>query len=80
MTIHLKPDLQVILEAEVASGRFLSIEEALEAAVRGLAGEAQDDLSWARPYLAEAEADVAAGRTRTHEKVWARIEERIGRS
>ncbi len=80
MTIHLKPDLQVMLEAEVASGRFLSVEDALEAAVRGLAGKARDDLTWAGPYLAVADADVAAGRTRTHEEVWARIEERIGRS
>ncbi len=82
MTIHLKPDLEAILRAQVAAGNFASIEEALEAAILGLAADAQEpdgDLSWAKPYLAEAEADIAAGRTVGHEDVWARINQRFGK-
>lgn len=70
MTIHLRPDLEAILQAQVAAGRFESVDAALEAAIQGMA-MAQGDLSWATPFLAEADADIAAGRVRTHAQVWA---------
>lgn len=80
MTIHLKPDLQAVLEAEVAAGRFMSVDEALEAAVLGLTGPIDDDLSWAKPLLAEADRDISSGRTSSHDDVWSRIEKRLSRS
>ena len=55
MTIHLKPDLEAILKAQVEIGNYASIEEALEAAVRSLIRaniDPNEDLSWAKPFLA----------------------------
>lgn len=80
MNIELKPDLEAILAEQVRSGHFASIEEALEAAVRGLAADAQGDLSWAKPYLDEADKDIAEGRTVSHDEVWARMEKRFGKN
>ena len=82
MTIHLKPDLEAILKAQVEIGNYASIEEALEAAVRSLIRaniDPNDDLSWAKPYLDEADAEIAAGRTLSHDEVWADLEQRLGK-
>ena len=84
MTIHLKPDLEALLKTQVDLGKYPTVEAALEAAIRALA-EAEaarpsedDDLSWAKPYLEEAERDIEAGRVRTHDEVWASITKRFG--
>ena len=79
MNIRLKPDLEAILKKHVVAGDFLSVEDALAAAIQGLDAAVPGDLSWAKPYLAEADADIEAGRTRPHDEVWADIEKHIGK-
>ena len=61
MNISLPVEQQEWLEAEVAAGRFASIDEALAAAVAELKALFEDDLSWAKPYVDEARAEVARG-------------------
>ncbi len=84
MTIHLRPDLEALLKMQVDLGNYPSIEAALEAAVRAFAEADTDlvpedaDLSWAKPYLEEADRDIAEGRVRPHGEVWADIEKRFG--
>ena len=81
MTIHVRPDLAAILEQQVAAGHFKTVEDALEAAILGLAIEPEDDhdLSWAKPYLAEADKAIAEGRTFTEEETFAELEQRYGK-
>ncbi len=79
MNVRLKPDLEAILKKHVATGDFLSIEEALEAAVRGLDANVPGDLSWAKPYLAEADVDIAAGRTVSEDEAFSELEHRYGK-
>jgi Arc/MetJ-type ribon-helix-helix transcriptional regulator len=49
MNITLPADQREWLEAEIAAGRFMSINDALAAAVAELMSIDADDLSWARP-------------------------------
>lgn len=84
MTIHLKPEFEALLKTQVDLGNYPTVEAALEAAIRALA-EAEaampsedDDLSWAKPYLEEAERDIEAGRVLTLDEVRASIEKRFG--
>jgi Arc/MetJ-type ribon-helix-helix transcriptional regulator len=73
MTINLTPEQQKCLEAAVAAGQFTSVEDAVRLAVdRLMLDEAeQGDLSWAKPYLDEARAEVARGETLPMEEVFA---------
>jgi hypothetical protein len=54
LEIDLKPDAEAYLKAQVASGRFSSVEEAIDALARDdeIAHAEIDaaDLSWAEPY------------------------------
>ena len=65
MNIRLKPDTEEWLKAQVAAGRFESIEEAVEALVaedRLTQAELDaTDLSWAQPYIEEGLAAIEAG-------------------
>src|SRR3954451_3920816 len=62
MTVTLTPEQMRWLEEAVAQGRFSSVEEAVAVAVVGLQTSLeQDDLSWAKPYLDEAEARIERG-------------------
>ena len=73
MTITLTPGQQKRLEAAVAAGQFASVEEAVRFAVDHLVltDAARDDLSWAKPYLDEARAQIARGETISLEEVFA---------
>jgi len=77
MNIRLKPDTEEWLKAQVAEGRFESVEEAVEALVAEdrLEQERLDamDLSWAKPYIEEGLADIEAGRTIPAEQVHAEL-------
>jgi hypothetical protein len=69
------------LEAQVAAGHFPSIEAAVQAAIAaamidGAQIEA-DDLEWAKPYVDEAQADVARGDVLTHAEHKARMAARL---
>lgn len=87
MKIDLQPDIESILQQQVELGDFATVEAALAAAVRlafsgrTLPGEVDpaEDLSWAKPYLAEADADIAAGRLLTETEAYADLERRYGK-
>lgn len=64
MKIDLRPDQKQWLEAEVASGRFGSISEAVEMAIAGLMIGEADDLAWAKPLVNGAHASVVNGDAR----------------
>ncbi len=85
MTIAIRPEIVRLLEAQVASGRFSSVEAAIEAlALDDAAAEAdltRADLSWAKPLVERGLADIAAGQTKpasdVHEALRARY--RLGK-
>jgi antitoxin ParD1/3/4 len=79
MNITLPADQQKWLEAEVAAGRFESIDDALAAAVAELMLIDADDLAWARPYVEEARASVARGEVIAGEEFFHRLEGRLDR-
>ena len=66
MTITLTPEQLKWLEAEVAAGRFSSIEDAVRVAVADLMAikyeERDDELVRLRTLIDEGDADIAAGR------------------
>jgi antitoxin ParD1/3/4 len=72
MTITLTPEQQKRLEAAVATGQFASVEEAVRLAVDQLVpADDLGDLSWAKPYLDEARAQIARGESHSVEEVFA---------
>ena len=80
MTITLTPDQEASLSALVAAGDFASIEAAARALLdERLAERAieDDDCAWAKPYLEEAEADIAQGDVITLEEHRARNASRL---
>ena len=84
MEIDLKPDTEDWLKAQVARGRFTSLDEAVEALVREdrLAQSEIEgiDLAWAKPFLARGLADVEAGRTIPADQVHADLRARFAPS
>lgn len=81
MNVRLKPHTEEWLKAQVAEGRFASLEEAIEILVREDQAAHDDldqaDLAWARSYLAEGLADVEAGRTMPADEVHAELRTRF---
>lgn len=74
MNIRLKPDTEEWLKAQVAEGRFESVEEAVEALVADDRAQASDeDLSWAKPYIEEGLAALAKGDVIPAEQVHAEL-------
>lgn len=65
MNVSLPKEQLEWLEAEVAAGRFSSIDEALAVAIAELKAIHEDDLAWAKPYVEEAREQVARGKTLT---------------
>jgi antitoxin ParD1/3/4 len=61
MTITLPPGLQKWLEAQVAAGRFSSVDDAIAVAVADLMAIDEDNLAWAKPDVDEARAAAARG-------------------
>lgn len=61
MTITLPPNQSAWLEAEVAAGRFPSVQEAVQYAVADMMTVAADDFEWARPLIEAADASLARG-------------------
>ena len=76
MNISLPIEQQEWLEAEVAAGHFSSIDEAVAAAVAELKALIEDDLTWAKPYVDEARAEVARGDTISGEEFLEWLDER----
>jgi Arc/MetJ-type ribon-helix-helix transcriptional regulator len=79
MTITLTPEQQKRLEAAVAAGQFASVEEAVRIAVDHLVptNVERDDLSWAKPYLDEARAQIARGESISLEEFNAHVDKRL---
>jgi len=78
MTISLTPEQQAWLKAHVERGEFRSIDEAArqlidERMAERMAEEA-DELAWAKHYVDEALADVAAGKVLTRQEHEARMD------
>jgi predicted transcriptional regulator len=77
MNIRLKPDTEEWLQAQVAEGRFESIEQAVEIYLDESRRDQEEldtaDLSWAQPYIEEGLADLEAGRVHPAEEVFAEI-------
>jgi Arc/MetJ-type ribon-helix-helix transcriptional regulator len=61
MDVRLSPAHQKWLADQVSSGRFSSIDAALAWVVEGMMSVADDELEWARPLLALAEASLVQG-------------------
>ena len=83
MNIRLKPDTEEWLKAQVAEGRFESIEQAVEIYLdESRRNEELDnaDLSWAQPYIDKGLADIEAGRVYPAEQVHAEIRAMFARS
>jgi len=66
MNIRLSPEQVAWLEAKVATGQFLSVEEAAAAAISDSMASESEDLAWARPLVDAARASVESGQFRTH--------------
>jgi Arc/MetJ-type ribon-helix-helix transcriptional regulator len=78
MTITLTPEQQKWLEAEVAAGRLKSVEEAVRTAVDLMLMPVDTtDLSWAKPYLDVARAQIERGEFVTHAEFKRDLTERI---
>jgi Arc/MetJ-type ribon-helix-helix transcriptional regulator len=78
MTITLTPEQQQRLEAEVAAGRFASVEDAVRLAVAEFLSLADmNDLSWAKPYLDEARAQFDRGEYVEYDDVKRELAERV---
>ncbi len=63
MDIPLKPANEAYLKAQVASGRFASIGDAMQADLDAT------DLDWTKPYIDKGLADLDAGRVIAAESV-----------
>ena len=77
MNISLPSEQQKWIEAEVAAGRFDSVDDALAAAVAELMSVGRDDLAWAKPYVEQARASVARGDIISGEEFFKRLETRL---
>ena len=77
IVVKLSAAKQRLLDAEVAAGRFASIEAALEVALDNLLPGDENDLDWTKPYLEEARAGAVQGDTRTVDDARAALVERI---
>ncbi len=79
MTITLAPEQQKRFEAAVAAGQFASVEDAVRFAVdHPVLTEAElGDLSWAKPYLDEAQASIARGESMSLEQFNAHVDKRL---
>jgi antitoxin ParD1/3/4 len=78
ISLSLTPEQQAWLDAHVASGDFVSVEEAarqlIDERIAERAAEEGDDLAWAKPYVDEALAEIARGEGLTLEEHEARMD------
>ena len=73
MRIELESKIEALLQRQVAAGHFATVEEAVTAAILGvpLNDDALGDLTWAAPYLREADDTIARGHTVSEEESFA---------
>ena len=77
MNVTLPPEQQKWLEAQVAAGRFVSVDQALAVAVADLMAIHADDLAWAKPYVDEARAAVVRGEVLSGEEYFKRLDAKL---
>jgi antitoxin ParD1/3/4 len=81
MTVTLHPDQEEWLKTRVASGDFVSVEEAarqlIDERIAEREAEESDQMEWAKPYVDEALAEVERGDVITLEEHEARNEARL---
>jgi antitoxin ParD1/3/4 len=77
ITLTLTREQEESLQALVASGRFASVEAAISFAIDHFSPPDLTDLSWAKPYLDEARAQVERGEVITLEEFKAHIDEKL---
>lgn len=81
MNLILPADQRKWLEAQVAAGRFATVEAAAEAAIAAAmidhARLEADDLDWAAPCLEKGRDDASRGDVLTHEELRARMAARL---
>lgn len=84
MPISITPEQQAYRSAYVSRGDFRSVEEAaiqlIDECIAERALEEGDDLAWAKPYIAEALADVERGNVLSREEHQARNLARLAAS
>ena len=73
MRIHLTKDDEDWLQAQVAAGRFSSLDEALAEAIGSLRAE-DEALTWAKPLVDEGLAELDRGESIPAEEVFANLE------
>jgi antitoxin ParD1/3/4 len=79
MNVTLPSDQLEWLEAQVAAGRFGSVDEALVVAIADLKAMRDDDLAWAKPYVDQARASIADGDGSSGKDFLARLDARLER-
>lgn len=77
MSITLTPEQQQWLEAQVAAGRFASIEQAVGVAIADLRTINTSDLAWARPYVDRARESAARGDVVSGEEFLASLDAKL---
>lgn len=82
MQITIKPHIEAYLREQVSSGRFASIEQAIEALALDDEATQSDldaaDLTWAKPYIDKGLDDLAAGRVVPANEVHAELRRKFG--
>jgi antitoxin ParD1/3/4 len=77
MNIKILPEQAKWLEAEIAAGRFDSVDDAIATALADLMSIPNDDLAWAKPYVEEARASVARGDVISGDEFFKRLEKKL---
>jgi antitoxin ParD1/3/4 len=67
--ISLPQELEEYIDAKVASGEYAHASEVVRDGIRLLMRQEAEKLEWLRNALAEADADIAAGRTTPADEV-----------
>jgi antitoxin ParD1/3/4 len=73
MQIHLTKDDEDWLRAQVAAGRFASLDEALAEAIDSLRAE-DEAVAWAKPLVEEGLAELDRGESIPAEEVFASLD------
>jgi antitoxin ParD1/3/4 len=77
MKIELNKEHEEWLRAQVASGRFSSLDQAVAEALDFLMSTNDDDLAWAKPLVTEGLAELDRGEAIDAVQVFGRIEDRL---
>jgi Arc/MetJ-type ribon-helix-helix transcriptional regulator len=80
MAVQLSLEQQRWLEAQVADGHFVSLEEAVVVAISDLMAVSEDELDWARPLVEAGLAELDRGEVVPGDKALASLAAILDRS